>query len=89
MTPMALKFLLAAASLTDDELSHLQTMMECVVEDEKDDIRQVAENFRHPGMGTMSAEQLAEAHEDAAAELTSIQIRVALARKLLKTWEVT
>lgn len=87
MTP--LKFLLAAASLTDDELSHLQAMMERVVEDEKDDIRQVAENFRHPGQATWGAKQLAEAHLDAAAELTSIQIRVSLARKLLKTWEVT
>lgn len=86
MTTTMLRFLLAASTLSDDELAELATMLEIAVEDEKDDIRVVHEETRNARLSDMSVDRLAEVYIDAAGQLEGIKLRTAMARKLLPAW---
>lgn len=86
MTTTMLRFLLAASTLSDDELAELATMLEIAVEDERDDVRTVNEEASHARLSDMSVDRLAEVYIDAAGQLESIKCRTAMARKLLPAW---
>lgn len=86
MTTTMLRFLLAASTLSDDELAELATMLEIAVEDERDDIGIVHEEARNARLSDMSVDQLAEVYIDAAGQLEGIKLRTAMARKLLPAW---
>lgn len=85
MTSTMLRFLLAASTLSDDELAELATMLEIAVEDERDDIRVVEDDVRSQP-ADIPVDQLAEVYIDAAGQLEGIKTRVAMARKLLPAW---
>lgn len=85
MTTTMLRFLLAASTLSDDELAELATMLEIAVEDEKDDIRAVEDDVRSQP-ADITVDRLAEVYIDAAGQLEGIKLRTAMARKLLPAW---
>lgn len=80
-----LRFLLAASTLSDDELAELATMLEIAVEDERDDIRVVEDDVKSQPTD-IPIDQLAEVYIDAAGQLEAIRLRTAMARKLLPAW---